>query len=391
MEILSNYLFAILQPFSKDGWKIVSLISFIFIFKNWYSWKKDKLILSIFFFLLYGIILSLFSEYRTKSFEVMSNYSVGWFFSFLLGYSIIKTSDKINLLKVYVFVFMFTIFAGFLAYFHFIPDQIGFLHLVEENERLIVFDGGPELGARCNFIIIPLFVLYLFYKENKKSYIFLAVALYFIYALLLSGTRNCYISLFITLLFISFFYIYKSKKFLKTFLILLLLLFCFSLTYLFSSNVKHRINKTDIKTDYSLSSRLEMYKLGLNLIKEKPLFGHAPKTSIYRQENINHLQHFHNIYLDILVDFGFIGFILFLIIIYRIFARLIIMYIKTKSPLPLMLIFAWISIMISESFDSFLKTPYCSGLFFWATGLVLNADNSVGNNENYDKQIKKHN
>jgi len=381
MELLSNYLFAILQPFSKDGWRIVSLISLFFIFKNWHNWKKDKLILSIFFFLLYGIILSFFSEYRKESFEVMSNYSIGCFFSFLLGYSITNTSNKIKLLKVYVYVFMFTLFMGFLAYFHIIPEQIGFLHLAEYN-RLIVFDGGPELGARCNFVIIPLFVLYLFYK---KSYMFLAIALYFIYALLLSGTRNCYISLFITLFFISLFYIYKNKKFLKTIFILLLLLFCFSLAYLFSSNVKDRINKTDIKTDYSLTSRLEMYKLGLKLIKEKPIFGHTPKAAIHRQENINNLPHFHNIYLDILVDFGFIGFILFLVIIYRIFTRLIIMYIKTKSPLPLMLIFAWTAIMISENFDSFLKTPYCSGLFFWTTGLILNTDNSTESTENYDK------
>ena len=381
MELLFNYLFAILQPFSKDGWKIVSLFSLFLVFKNWHSWKKDKLILSIFIFLLYGIVLSFFSEYRSDSFEVMTNYSVGWFFSFLLGYSVIKTSNKIKLLKVYLCVFMFTLFIGFLAYFHIIPDQIGFLHLVE-YKRLIVFDGGPELGARCNFIIIPLFVLYLF---HKKSYIFLAIALYFIYALLLSGTRNCYISLFITLLLISLFYIYKNKKFIKVLLILLLLLFCFSLTYLLSSNVKNRINKTDIKTDYSLTSRLEMYKLGLKFIEEKPVFGHTPKTAIYRQENINNLPHFHNIYLDILVDFGFIGFILFLVIIYRIFKRLIIMYMKTKSPLPLMLIFAWIAIMISECFDSFLKTPYCSGLFFWTTGLILDVDNYMENTENYDK------
>ncbi len=122
-----------------------------------------------------------------------------------------------------------------------------------------------------------------------------------------------------------------------------------------------------------------MYKFGLKLIKEQPIFGHTPKAAIYRQENINKLPHFHNIYLDILVDSGFTGFILFLFILYNIFKRLITMYIQTKSTLPLMLIFAWIAIILSECFDSFLKTPYCSGLYFWTTGLILSADNSIEN------------
>ena len=368
MELFFNYLFAILQPFSKDGWRIVSLFSLFFVFKNWHSWKKDKLILSIFIFLLYGIVLSFFSEYRSDSFEVMTNYSVGWFLSFLLGYSVIKTSNKIKLLKVYICVFMFTLFIGFLAYFNIIPDQIGFLHLIEHlgyTNRLIVFDGGPELGSRCNFVIIPCLVLLFFQKKSiKTNLILFATSLYFIYALILSGTRNCYISLFITLLFMIFFYAYTNKKILKGFYILLILTSCFCLSYLFSPSVRYRINKTNIKTDSSLIERIEMYKFGLKLIKEQPIFGHTPKAAIYRQENINKLPHFHNIYLDILVDSGFIGFILFLFILYNIFKRLISMYIQTKSTLPLMLIFAWIAIILSECFDSFLKTPYCSGLYF---------------------------
>ncbi len=81
------------------------------------------------------------------------------------------------------------------------------------------------------------------------------------------------------------------------------------------------------------------------------------------------------------VNFGITGLILFLIIIYNIFRRLIIAYIQTKSLLPLMLIFAWIAIMLSECFDCFLKTPYAAGLYFWVTGLILDNDNLLKNAE----------
>ena len=40
-----------------------------------------------------------------------------------------------------------------------------------------------------------------------------------------------------------------------------------------------------------------------------------------------------------------------------------------------MLIFAWIAVMLSECFDSFLKSPYCAGLYFWTTGLILDNEN----------------
>lgn len=380
LELISNYLFAILQPFSKDGWKILSIISLFFIFKYWKFWKKDNIIIPIIIFLCYDFISSLFSPYKNAAFKELTDYIVSWLFAFVLGYSITKTKDKINLIKVYIVIFIVILIAGFLAYFNIIPSQIGYMHLVE-YKRIWVFDGHTILGARCNFVIIPCIVLFFFHKNIKQNIMILLTALYFTFALLLSGTRNCYISLFITFLFIFLFYIYKSKNFLKGICLLSALLICFLVTYLYNPFIKNRINKTSIKTESSLIERIDMYKFGLRLIKEKPIFGHTPKTATNMQEKITVLPHFHNIYLDMWVNFGIIGLILFLIIIYNIFRRLIIAYIQTKSLLPLMLIFAWIAIMLSECFDCFLKTPYAAGLYFWVTGLILDNDNLVKNAE----------
>ena len=211
MELVFNYLFAILQPFSKDGWKILSIISLFFLFKNWKFWKKDGVIISIAIFLFYDLTSSLFSEYKSSALQEMSNYSVGWLFSFLLGYAVTNVKDKINLMKVYVGIFVLVLFAGFLAYFNIIPTQIGFMHLVE-YERLWVFDGHTILGARCNFVIILCLVLFFFQKNKKQNTILLLITIYFVFGLLLSGTRNCYISLFITFLLIFIFLIILFKS-----------------------------------------------------------------------------------------------------------------------------------------------------------------------------------
>lgn len=377
MELFFNYIFAIMQPFSKDGWKVLSLIALFFLFKNYFIWKKDKIVLSFIAFLLYGCIICLFSPDITASFKDFSDYFVGWFFSFLIGYTIIDKNDKINLLKTYVSVFAFTIFFGYLAYFKFIPDQIGFFHFIHDYEyRLCVFDWPTVFAARCLFIITILLTLMFFVKNKFKFVLLFIVSLYFIYALILSGTRNCYIAAFIVFVGMIFFLYIKKKINIYIILILLsLMIIPFLYAYLSNSTINQRIKRTDIKTDSALIERIELYKFGIKLVKEKPLFGYAPKVGINKSEKLKNLNVFHNIYLNIIVDFGIIGFILFILVFYNIFKRLIILYIKTKSPLPLMLIFAWISILIADNFDCFLKSVFFSGQCFWITGLILGGTN----------------
>jgi O-antigen ligase len=135
----------------------------------------------------------------------------------------------------------------------------------------------------------------------------------------------------------------------------------------------------DLIRENSISNRIEMYKMSLELIKEKPIFGHTPAVAarplydmlLSMNGPTNKIEHFHNIYLNTLVDFGIVGFILFIFIFYALFCRLIKKYKETKSSYVLMLFFAWIAVLISDCFDAFLINPFCSGLFFWITGIVL--------------------
>lgn len=377
MELFFNYIFSIIQPMAKDGWKILSLMALFFLFKNYFNWKKDKIVLSFILFLSYGFLVCLFSPDTITSIKDFLDYFAGWFFPFLIGYTIIDKRNKINLLKVYIFVFAFTIFFGYLAYFKFIPEQIGFYHFIYyEDFRLGVFDLPTIFAARCLFIIIMFLTVLFFIKNKIKFSLLLLVCLYFIGALILSGTRNCYIAaFFVFIIILSFLYIKKKINICIPLILLLLLIAPVFYAYFFNSTINQRVNNTNITKDQSLSDRIKLYKFALELIKEKPIFGYAPKIGINKHIELKHLNVFHNIYLNIIVDFGIIGFILFIYIFYNIFKRLIVLYIKTRSPLPLMLIFAWISILIADNFDCFLKSTFFAGQCFWIIGLVLGGTN----------------
>ncbi|MBQ3834522.1 MAG: O-antigen ligase family protein [Elusimicrobia bacterium] len=370
MEQIFNYIFAIIFPFGQDGWKVLSLISIIFAIKYFNVWKKDKIILSLLIFLFYGLLLSVFSKDVVSGFEEMQRYFSGWLFPFLLGYAVIDKYHKIKILKVYLIVLSFTILLGFLAYFNVIPDKISYLTFIVD-ERLGVICGHTIFGGKSSFVVLILSAMFLFWQNNKNKYLILAGIIFYLFALLLSGTRACFISVFCTFVVMLTFYMFKKKEFFKTGLFIFLI-FVLSLTvYNFSPFLQQRIKNTSITKEESLIFRIDMYKHGLNLLKEPKLIGYGPSNATKQEGNVHNLPHFHNMYLQIILDFGVIGFILFLTILFFIFKRLIVLYMQTQSVYYLMLIFAWFAILISEMFDCMLRYPFFSAQYFWVTGLIL--------------------
>ena len=374
METFFNYIFAVMQPFSKDGWQILSLVSLFFLYKNWQIWKKDKIVISILLFLAYSAVLTLFSPDKAYSFKFLSKYFVGFGFSFLLGYSLNNEQHKEKIIDVYALVFAFTVILGFISYLGFISHRIGNHTFVELN-RLCVFDWATGFAGRCEFVIMMFVTLFLF--EEKKKYKYLILFSIFGVALILSKTRECYIATLCSFILLLFTNIYIKKFTKKQLLLLVVIAFFVGITV--SSFIKSdEITVSDFIRKNSIVNRIEMYKMSISLIKEKPIFGHTPAVAakplydmLSMNGPINKIEHFHNIYLNTLVDFGIIGFLLFIFIFYSLFCRLIKKYKETKSSYVLMLVFAWTAVLISDCFDALLINPFCSGMFFWITGVVL--------------------
>lgn len=127
-----------------------------------------------------------------------------------------------------------------------------------------------------------------------------------IFVLLFTFSRGSYLAFVCGLLF----YFYKSKKFLYILVFALLPLFY---TFVLPTVVVERIEMSFHTTeegevgDQDVSSRLIMWKQALDMIGESPVFGSGVLSFHYETWNNPHNQH-----LNILVQGGFVGYVLFL-------------------------------------------------------------------------------
>ena len=159
-ENFFNYIFAVIFPFGQDGWKVLSLVSVIFAFKYFNLWKKDKIIISIFIFLIYGLILAIFSADIISNFEEIQNYFIGWLLPFLLGHAVIDDKNKTNILKIYIYTFSIIILISFLAYFNIIPYRLGYMTFIRDNRLAVLLAWHTVFGCKCGFIFaIPVLLL----------------------------------------------------------------------------------------------------------------------------------------------------------------------------------------------------------------------------------------
>lgn len=216
------------------------------------------------------------------------------------------------------------------------------------------------LGFYANITII--IGLYFLIAENKKRYI-----LYLILPLLLvfvSGSRKAILSLFLIL---PLSILLHSKNKISFKLVLSILIFYALLYFVFISDYSNTLfGRTNIllrgiffgeKLDNSSETRFHMIEFGWSLFKEKPLLGYGPN-----QYNIYYLKEFgviatsHNNYIQVLVSYGIIGFLVYYSLFIYIFIKLIIF---RKDKLSLMLLILILYLLIhdfgAETFKSKLK------------------------------------
>jgi O-antigen ligase len=235
--------------------------------------------------------------------------------------------------------------------------------------------------------IVSIFLLSrIFTEESKtKKIIYLVFFITVTINLLVNSGRTGYFSFFITII-ISIIFIYKLKiQYIITSLFSLLLLFL--LAYNFSTNFNSRlhlmkddINQIILNENYntSIGARIGFWIIAKNILEKDPLLG----TGIANQINIKNriidtnktsdfeyvrkLEHFHNNYLEILTQYGLVGFTLFLLIIIEIFK------IKVKSFSINLLKISAVTIYLLGCFTDMLFYLKDSMIFFsFIIGIVL--------------------
>ena len=291
-------------------------------------------------------------------------------FPFALSYVIEKNYLKLNLLKHFYIIFILLFSVDLFLQFKTGQNILGFdlktingypNHEISSDElknfrvsSRVSGLMGDELGAGAVLLVFGLLsILFLNNLQSKKEIIFtISSFLIILFFIFITGDRSPVIIFICFIIFLSFF-IHQIRKYFFHFIIILGILIY--LIFSFSPVTKYRYidnpieltnNKEKLFSKNKLKNILttdwgKHYLVSLEMIKDKPLFGHGIKSSRSKCKNfIKYLDekyrlracstHPHNILLEILVDTGVVGLFILLFLVFKYFQ---IIYTKDKNKL----------------------------------------------------------
>ncbi|HRO76247.1 MAG TPA: O-antigen ligase family protein [Crocinitomicaceae bacterium] len=164
------------------------------------------------------------------------------------------------------------------------------------------------------------------YKETKNKIASIVLILILLVGIVFLSSKNITISTVIVVATLTY-SLFKNKRYYVVSLLLVGALFVGMIAsndYLkdrFTTQLFQDISNSDKKQIHLLEPRSERWKLGWELIKEKPLFGHGTGDEVMELKKkyaankmfISYIESFniHNQYLSILIKHGIIGFLVF--------------------------------------------------------------------------------
>ena len=353
--------FLSLQVFSVSFSVAVSSISFgiwgglwiieLLLSRKLYLSKLSELKLFSFFVALYMVaeILSrLFAVIPENSFTGIKRVLL-----FLVFYvSILKFTDKKTLYRVfYTGIFIFSA----VSIYEIINYIINYRPAEIEHSRLSSFTYVITTSEIKMLIFLSAFPI-IFAKENTIRFriIMTAVLIPIFVSIYLTQTRNVFVSIFICIIIFG---IVHNKKIILIFILLLALLYL-----IIPQSYKTRISSI-FDPDYgSNKSRIVMWSIGLEMFKDRPLFGTGDNEFMELYEKYKKPEmhgegsHLHSNYLMILATMGILGFISYAGMFAVLFLRQLKIYSSIKESKDRMFILG-----VILSFFAF----HISGIFEW--------------------------
>lgn len=229
------------------------------------------------------------------------------------------------------------------------------------NENIANF--GSTIFAAMHFAITFILLVYLFLTETKRILLFLwllfltVVSVYIAFTFSRTGWVAC------TVAFMSIYIFTFDKRKIRFYLLLIMLL---SLLVYFSINfLQYEFNER------GLTSRDQIWEVVLSRMSEHWVFGYGLSTAlepISINEGRQIVGNTHNVYLEILYQTGFVGLILFLLVVIR---TLYVLYKAIRNPLygDVMILFfsgllAVLVVMFIE-LNSWVSTPNLLWQWLW--------------------------
>ena len=305
-----------------------SIIFFYLCFKlKQFDWLKLYWVKIVIVFWLYLIIISFFSTDIINALRSSFFFIRFLFFSLLIGYFGFKVLKFEYVLKIWFFILAAVVIDAWIQ-FTFGENIFG---IKIRGDRLSgVFGDEMVIGAfiwKLSCPVISFLIIRSFINEKFLYKKYLLACTLFPITVLISGERMSFL-MYVFFLFTILTYLSFYKKKLKLFFSLIVVS-TLSLFLIFSSlnSVKNRyLEFYNIVGDFSESSYGKLFVSGFELWKKNPIIGVGLKNfrvecdvQLENREPIIHplcSTHPHNLYLELLSESGFFGFIFFLFFIF---------------------------------------------------------------------------
>ncbi len=235
---------------------------------------------------------------------------------------------------------------------------------------LRAYGGMTHPNVLGGFIVIAILLLFaMFIKKYSKMKSISKISLYVVLfilssALVLTFSRSAYIAMFMSIIVLTIYFLYKKQfNTIRPFLLILIISFAVNFV-IFNDLVISRVFSPDIVQESSGIERIELSKQALIAIKNNILFGVGLGNYIpYVFSNINsdldiwQYQPVHNIFLLVFGEAGLFGVIAFILI----FVFYAIEKIQSESNEDIILLIIILSILLISLLDHYFMTSF-SGL-----------------------------
>lgn len=334
-----------------------------------------KLIYFFSLFILSQVVSSVFSSNPAESFDQIARRISLYIIFFVSVLFIKKAEDLILLFKI---LLLFTAFVSVIEIIKFSIDYLPNPAIPLSEYRLQYF-GYPVTNGEIKMLLMLLIIPFLLVKKkyifSKTILILLVIPLFITFYL--TNTRNAILGLFAGLVITG---ILKNKYFLTGLIIIVILFLLFApIAY------KERVLSIADPEHPSNKSRIVMWETGIKIFKDNPVFGigDIDIKKVYQMykipESHGEGSHMHNNFMQILVNFGIIGLISWLILILYIFFRQVKIFTKTKNDeflnlLSLISVTSFIALMVTGLTEYNFGDAEFAAVFWFALSLAFIAE-----------------
>ncbi len=379
------------------------ILIFAWILSKLYNKKKfspNALVWPLVLFLLTGFVSVMYSLYFSRALMVFIFilFTVSLFF---ITVDLINSKEKLKIISK-VLLYSSLIVCGF-SIFQFIGDSVGlpititgmnkgFTKVIMGFPRVHAFSYEPLYLANYLFIPLGVFTGLFFEKVDfiKRHYLIATIAL-IILIMILTVSRGAYLGLIAFGLVFAFFEAKKvfSIKYIITAIAILFIAFYGSISFMkyatpiaYDRFVSHATLE-DYGKGESTESRMKAWQDAFDAYSEKPYTGvglgnFGPWLAGYpNPETVENWKIVNNEYMEILAETGIFGFISFIIFLLIIIIRSFIAYFKVKDPLLraflVGLLASTIAVLVQYNFFSTLYIVHIWVLF----GLLVAVQNLI--------------